>query len=127
MRVTAVFVLQAALAVPAFAQAPPPWPTKVWAESSPEAQGLDRAPLEALHREFAEGRHGFIDGMLVMRNGAVVFERTYRGYGGQLLIVVPRYQLLAVFTGWNIYDRPSLSPALAKDRVLAAVKDRTRG
>jgi CubicO group peptidase (beta-lactamase class C family) len=44
------------------------------------------------------------------------------GYGGQLLIVVPAHQLLAVFTGWNIYDKPSLSPFVAKDRVLAAVR-----
>jgi hypothetical protein len=49
------------------------------------------------------------------------------GYGGQLLIVVPRFQLLAVFTGWNIYDKPSLSPFVAKDRVLAAVRDRPPG
>jgi CubicO group peptidase (beta-lactamase class C family) len=48
------------------------------------------------------------------------------GYGGQLLIVVPDLQLLAVFTGWNIYDRPSLSPFVAKDRVLAAVKEPAR-
>jgi CubicO group peptidase (beta-lactamase class C family) len=49
------------------------------------------------------------------------------GYGGQLLIVVPKFQLLAVFTGWNIYDRPSLLPFVAKDRVLAAVKERPLG
>ncbi len=28
------------------------------------------------------------------------------GYGGQLLIVVPDLELIAVFTGWNIYDKP---------------------
>jgi CubicO group peptidase (beta-lactamase class C family) len=44
------------------------------------------------------------------------------GYGGQLLIVVPDLQLLAVFTGWNIYDRPSLKAFVAKDRIVAAVK-----
>jgi CubicO group peptidase (beta-lactamase class C family) len=46
------------------------------------------------------------------------------GYGGQQLIVVPAYDLLAVFTGWNVYDRPALSPFVAKDRVLAAIRDR---
>lgn len=46
------------------------------------------------------------------------------GYGGQLLIVVPEHELIAVFTGWNIYDKPSLSPLLALDRVLAAVRPR---
>jgi hypothetical protein len=38
-----------------------------------------------------------------------------------LLIVVPDLQLLAVFTGWNIYDR-SLKAFVAKDRIVAAVK-----
>jgi CubicO group peptidase (beta-lactamase class C family) len=67
------------MAPSALAEGPaPPWPTKDWAESSPEAQGLDAAVLEALHREFAEGKHGYIDGWLVVRNGAVVFEKTYR-------------------------------------------------
>ncbi len=44
------------------------------------------------------------------------------GYGGQLLIVVPELDLIAVFTGWNIYDKPELDPRLAFERVLAAVE-----
>ncbi len=48
---------------------------------------------------------------------------TARGYGGQRLLVVPELELLAVFTGWNIYgDHPDLPVPLALDRVLAAVK-----
>jgi CubicO group peptidase (beta-lactamase class C family) len=43
------------------------------------------------------------------------------GYGGQLLIVVPRLDLIAVFTGWNIYGHPELEPRYALGRVLAAV------
>ena len=46
------------------------------------------------------------------------------GYGGQLLIVVPEHELIAVFTGWNIYDKPSLDPGYALARVLAAIKAR---
>ena len=45
------------------------------------------------------------------------------GYGGQLLIVVPELDLIAVFTGWNIYDKPELDPRLAFERVVAAVKE----
>jgi CubicO group peptidase (beta-lactamase class C family) len=61
------------------AQTPPPtWPTKAWPESTPEEQGLDKGALEALHRDFERGEPGYVDGMLVIRNGAVVFERTYR-------------------------------------------------
>jgi CubicO group peptidase (beta-lactamase class C family) len=44
------------------------------------------------------------------------------GYGGQLAIVVPELDLIAVFTGWNIYDKPTLSPQLALERVLGSVK-----
>jgi len=54
------------------------WPTRSWPESTPEAQGLDRAGLESLDREFADGKHGYVDGMLIIRNGHVVFERSYR-------------------------------------------------
>jgi CubicO group peptidase (beta-lactamase class C family) len=44
------------------------------------------------------------------------------GYGGQRLIVVPEHDLIAVFTGWNIYESPELAPYDALDRVLAAAK-----
>ena len=72
-------ILPLMLAAPASAEgAAASWPTKAWPESSPQAQGLDAGVLEALHREFTEGKHGYIDGMLVVRNGAVVFERSYR-------------------------------------------------
>jgi hypothetical protein len=46
------------------------------------------------------------------------------GYGGQFLMVVPSLDLIAVFTGWNIYDHPELDPRVALERVTAAVKDK---
>ena len=46
------------------------------------------------------------------------------GYGGQLLIIVPELELISVFTGWNIYDKPSLDPGSALARVLGAVTDK---
>ncbi|MGE0813782.1 MAG: serine hydrolase domain-containing protein [Vicinamibacterales bacterium] len=59
--------------------APPstPWPTRGWAQSTPDAEGLDGRALEALDREFAAGAHGQVTGMLVVRHGKVVFERSY--------------------------------------------------
>ena len=48
------------------------------------------------------------------------------GYGGQLLLVAPKDDLIAVFTGWNIYDKPSLDPRLALARVLGTVKGKPR-
>ncbi len=44
------------------------------------------------------------------------------GYGGQLLLIVPEYELIAVFTGWNIYDVPELDGEFALKRVLEAVR-----
>ncbi len=44
------------------------------------------------------------------------------GYGGQYLLVVPSLDLIAVFTGWNIWDKPELDASLALGRVLEAVK-----
>ena len=54
-----------------------PWPTKEWAASSPEAEGLDRAVLDTLDAEFASGARGQITGMLVIRNGKVVMDKSY--------------------------------------------------
>ena len=44
------------------------------------------------------------------------------GYGGQRLIVVPELELVAVVTGWNIYDHPEVAPYTALDRLLEAVR-----
>ncbi len=54
------------------------WPTRGFALSSPEAEGLDPLVLDALDQEFARGDHGFIDSMLVVRHGRLVYERSYR-------------------------------------------------
>jgi CubicO group peptidase (beta-lactamase class C family) len=54
------------------------WPTRGWRTSSPAGQGLDPAPLSAFDTELAAGKHGYVTGMLVIRNGHVVFERAYK-------------------------------------------------
>ena len=43
------------------------------------------------------------------------------GYGGQRLIVVPEKQVVAVFTGWNIYEHEEFAPYDALDRLLATI------
>lgn len=54
------------------------WPTTGWPESTPAEQGLDAAVLERLDAEFSAGQHGFVDSMLVIRNGRVVYEKFYQ-------------------------------------------------
>ncbi|HEY7699426.1 MAG TPA: serine hydrolase, partial [Vicinamibacteria bacterium] len=53
------------------------WPTRGWSHSTPEAEGVDASILEAFHRDLASGKHGYVDGMLVIRNGRIVFEKSY--------------------------------------------------
>ena len=53
------------------------WPTKAWPASTPEREGIDAAVLAAIDAEIKVGKHGLIDGMLLIRNGKVVFETRY--------------------------------------------------
>jgi CubicO group peptidase (beta-lactamase class C family) len=46
------------------------------------------------------------------------------GFGGQMPIFLPEYDLLMVFTGWNVFpDQPRLNAKVAIDRVVEAVLD----
>src|SRR5262249_7759863 len=46
------------------------------------------------------------------------------GFGGQMPIILPDYDLVMVFTGWNIPpDKPGLSQRLALDRVRHAISN----
>jgi CubicO group peptidase (beta-lactamase class C family) len=47
------------------------------------------------------------------------------GLGGQRPIALPEYDLIVVFTGWNLLPgRPSLSPRVAIDRIVDALAKR---
>jgi CubicO group peptidase (beta-lactamase class C family) len=79
-----VIVLGCAACSPPPAPAPTPastrtvvWPTNGWPTSTPEAEGLDAATLNALDAEFASGARGQVTSMLVIRHGQVVFDKTY--------------------------------------------------
>ena len=67
---TALLLISMALSANAF-------PTKGWPGSTPVAQGMDRAVLEAFDGDLAGGNYGYVDGMLVIRHGAVVYEKKY--------------------------------------------------
>ncbi len=56
---------------------PEVWPTQGWTMSTPDAEGIDAALLAALDREFADGAHGQVTGLLVTRHGRVVLDRQY--------------------------------------------------
>jgi hypothetical protein len=66
---------------------PVPWPTKAWPEATPKAEGMSSAALAALSSEFVSGKHGYIDGMLVIRRGRVVYEKTCSVYDCELVVL----------------------------------------
>ncbi len=48
-----------------------------WPQSTPKAEGLDPAVLEAFDAELAAGKQGYVDSMLVIRHGKVVYDKSY--------------------------------------------------
>ena len=54
-----------------------PWPTDGWTVSDPAAQGLDAMPLEALDAEIRAGAYGYIDRMVVVKDGYLVMSERY--------------------------------------------------
>lgn len=59
-----------------------PWPTNGWAVAAPADQGLDGAVFTDLDEKIREGDFGYIDRMVVIRNGQLVvndrYEQDYR-------------------------------------------------
>lgn len=55
-----------------------PWPTSGWPTSTPEAEGIDAAALVAAEAELRSGAHGYVDSLLVIRNGRVVADHRYQ-------------------------------------------------
>ena len=81
MRATLPLLAATLAALPALQAQQAPWPTRGWARSTPQAQGLDAAPLDSLHRRIGSGAFGNIDRLVVVRNGyLVVSERYPRDY-----------------------------------------------
>ena len=45
------------------------------------------------------------------------------GLGGQRMIVLPELDIVAVFTGWNIYEKSALDSWMAMNKIINAVID----
>jgi CubicO group peptidase (beta-lactamase class C family) len=76
---TSAIALLCLLGTPfAYAQDDRAWPSGDWADADAADLGVDVGVLDALHREFAAGRHGNIDSMAVYRRGYRVYSRRYR-------------------------------------------------
>ena len=50
------------------------WPTDDWNISTPKEQGMNPDSLLTLSKKLESGDLGYIDGMLIIRNGKIIFE-----------------------------------------------------
>jgi CubicO group peptidase (beta-lactamase class C family) len=53
------------------------WPTKEWAVTTPQKLDLIADSLIALDKDFANGKYGHVNSMLVIRHGKIAYEKTY--------------------------------------------------
>ena len=58
--------------------------SKSWLVSTPQAVGLDPKVLAGLDADIAAGKYGYIDSMLVIRDGKLVYDRSYPHDYGQI-------------------------------------------
>ena len=66
---------------------PVPFPTARWEDSSPQEQDMQEELLQRAHQEILDELHNLYS-LLVIRNGAIVFERYYQGHGANSLFDV---------------------------------------
>ncbi len=94
----------------------------VWDETRILPEGWVQDSVELHVRDTGSGLgYGYQWWLTPWGNGQSSLAYTGRGYGGQLLFAVPEYDLVAVFTGWNIYETSSLNRNYALNSVVDAV------
>jgi CubicO group peptidase (beta-lactamase class C family) len=76
------------------------WPDEDWQISTPEREGLDAQAIAQLDEELRFGKHGYVDSMLIIRNGRMVFEAYYENDYQTI-----NADLVSGESGpWNYYD-----------------------
>jgi CubicO group peptidase (beta-lactamase class C family) len=69
-------------------------------------------------------KYGFGWWLLPYRNNAAGFAFAGEGLGGQSVIVVPEYELILVFTAWDVIGEKRLTSQEMITRLVGAVTDR---
>ncbi len=54
------------------------WPSKEWPVATPQSQSMNADSLLAFDKAIAGGQYGYIDEMIITRNGKLVCEKSYR-------------------------------------------------
>ena len=54
------------------------WPVKEWPSATPQSQSMNADSLKAFDDAIASGKYGYIDGMVITRNGKLVYQKKYK-------------------------------------------------
>ncbi|MEI9912013.1 MAG: hypothetical protein WDO71_21630 [Bacteroidota bacterium] len=54
------------------------WPLKEWPVATPVSQSMHPDSLLAFDAAIASGNYGNVDGMIITRNGRLLFQKTYQ-------------------------------------------------
>lgn len=60
------------------ARAKSSWPTTGWMRATPAAMGVNAAVLDSIDTDIASGAYGYIDRMLIIRHGRLLYDHAYR-------------------------------------------------
>lgn len=88
-----------------------------WVEATVTPHVADVAPKN----DRVNTAYGYQWWLLLYDNQSQDYIYACLGYGGQYLLVAPRYNLIAVFNGWNIYRKRGMPLRVFYDYVLKAV------
>lgn len=53
------------------------WPLKEWPVATPQSQSMNADSLQAFHDAITKGKYGYIDGVVITRNGKLIYQQTY--------------------------------------------------
>ena len=54
------------------------WPIKEWPVATPQSQSMDPDSLKAFDEAITEGKYGYVDGMVIIRHGKLLYQKTYK-------------------------------------------------
>jgi len=54
------------------------WPFKEWPVATPQSQSINADSLQAFDNAIASGKYGKVDGMLITRQGKLVYQKNYK-------------------------------------------------
>ena len=54
------------------------WPIKEWPVATPQSQSMNPDSLKAFDDAITDGKYGYIDGMVIIRHGNLLYQKTYK-------------------------------------------------